>query len=157
MSKVFWYTAGPMPVHFQEKDITIATGSECTWRRRLPSMGALRHDNAVPLSVQTIDSMNLEVLQHPPYSSDLAPSDFHLLGRLEEALRGRKIYSVDDAKAMCKNGLRPNNAHFILMELRHLWTVGSYWLKNRGITQKSCSRTSHLSFTSLFRLLWLIW
>jgi hypothetical protein len=58
---------------------------------QLPSIGALLHDNAVPLFVQTIDSMNLEVLQQPPYT-------VHLSGPPKEALRGRKISSADDVK-----------------------------------------------------------
>jgi len=27
--------------------------------------------------VETVDSLGLEVLPHPPYSPDLAPSDYH--------------------------------------------------------------------------------
>jgi hypothetical protein len=32
--------------------------------------------------------MSWTVLPHPPYSPDLAPSDFHLFGSLTDALRG---------------------------------------------------------------------
>jgi histone-lysine N-methyltransferase SETMAR len=32
--------------------------------------------------------MGWTVLPHPPYSPDLAPSDFHLFGSLKDALRG---------------------------------------------------------------------
>jgi hypothetical protein len=30
MPKVFWYSARPMPVHFQKKGITVVTDSEST-------------------------------------------------------------------------------------------------------------------------------
>jgi histone-lysine N-methyltransferase SETMAR len=34
---------------------------------------------------------NWEVLDHPPYSPDLAPSDFHLFGALKKHLGGRRF------------------------------------------------------------------
>jgi histone-lysine N-methyltransferase SETMAR len=34
---------------------------------------------------------NWEVLDHPPYSPDLAPSDFHLFGPLKKHLGGRRV------------------------------------------------------------------
>jgi histone-lysine N-methyltransferase SETMAR len=34
---------------------------------------------------------NWEVLDHPPYSPDLAPSDFHLFGPLKKHLGGRRF------------------------------------------------------------------
>jgi hypothetical protein len=34
---------------------------------------------------------NWEVLDHPPYSLDLAPSDFHLFGPLKKHLGGRRF------------------------------------------------------------------
>jgi histone-lysine N-methyltransferase SETMAR len=52
----------------------------------------LQHDNACPhTSLSTrehITKMGWTVLHHPPYSPDLAPSDFHLFGSLKDALRG---------------------------------------------------------------------
>ena len=35
-------------------------------------------------------------MERPPYSPDLAPSDFHLFGLLKEALRGRRFSCDDD-------------------------------------------------------------
>uniref|UniRef100_A0A4W6DJ95 Histone-lysine N-methyltransferase SETMAR n=1 Tax=Lates calcarifer TaxID=8187 RepID=A0A4W6DJ95_LATCA len=47
----------------------------------------LHHDNARPhtaaQTVQTINELGWELLPHPPYSPDLAPSDFHLFGPLK--------------------------------------------------------------------------
>jgi histone-lysine N-methyltransferase SETMAR len=39
------------------------------------------------------------VLPHPPYSSDLVPSDFHLFGPLKDALCGKRF---EDDKSMIR-------------------------------------------------------
>jgi len=40
--------------------------------------------------------MGWALLPHPPYSPDLAPSDFHLFGRLKESLAGLKFKDDQD-------------------------------------------------------------
>jgi hypothetical protein len=58
------------------------------------------HDNARPHSANqttvTLKSFKWEVLQHPPYSPDHAPSDFHLFGPLKLHLSGER-FPDDDA------------------------------------------------------------
>jgi hypothetical protein len=57
-----------------------------------PTEMLLQHDNARPhTSLRTrehITKMGWTVLSHPPYSPDLAPSDFHLFLSLKDALCG---------------------------------------------------------------------
>jgi histone-lysine N-methyltransferase SETMAR len=57
-----------------------------------PAEMLLKLDNAHPhTSLRTrehITKMGWTVLPHPPYSPNLAPSDFHLFGSLKDALRG---------------------------------------------------------------------
>jgi len=38
----------------------------------------------------------LTVLEHPAYSSDLAPSDFFLFPKIKEILKGRHLDDIDD-------------------------------------------------------------
>ena len=62
-----------------------------TKRRGLLSKKVLLlHDNARPYTashtVETINHLGFEVLEHPAYSPDLAPSDYHLFGPLKNAL-----------------------------------------------------------------------
>jgi len=45
-------------------------------------------------------------MEHPAYSPDLAPSDFHLFGPLKNALGGRRFSCDDDVKAAVHQWLR---------------------------------------------------
>ena len=57
----------------------------------------LQHDNKWPhASLETqeaVTKLRQTVPVHPPYSSDLAPSDFHLFGALKNAIYERKFGS----------------------------------------------------------------
>jgi histone-lysine N-methyltransferase SETMAR len=50
----------------------------------------LLHDDATPHTAgktrETIEKMGWDILEHPPHSPDLEPSDFHLFGKLKEHL-----------------------------------------------------------------------
>jgi hypothetical protein len=63
---------------------------------------ALLHNNACPLSaahiVDSLKKLNFDVLEHPPYSPDLAPSDCHLFGTLKQALRGCRFTTDQQLK-----------------------------------------------------------
>jgi len=57
-------------------------------RRELLTTGVcLLHDKARPhpatATVSTIEELGFECIPHPPYSPDLAPSDFHVFGPLK--------------------------------------------------------------------------
>ena len=72
-------------------------------RRRQLSKGiVLLHDNArshtAAHTVETLQKHKFEVLAHPPYSTNVAPSDYHLFGPLEEVLRGRRFTSAQELK-----------------------------------------------------------
>ena len=59
----------------------------------------LQHDNARPhTSLKTaehIANLRWTVLPYPPYSPDLAPSDFRLFGPMKDGLRGQHFPSND--------------------------------------------------------------
>ncbi len=60
----------------------------------------LQHDNARPHIANVvklaIEEFNWEVLPHPAYSPDLAPSDFHLFRSLSNAMRGITFNNNDE-------------------------------------------------------------
>lgn len=62
----------------------------------------LHHDNARPHTAlgtrQKIAELGWEILSHPPYSPDLAPSDYHLFLSLQNFLNGKKFKNEDDIK-----------------------------------------------------------
>jgi hypothetical protein len=49
-------------------------------------------------AVQRIQDLNLRCYPQPPYSSDLALSDFHLFRPLKDAVRGRQFRSDEELK-----------------------------------------------------------
>jgi hypothetical protein len=55
--------------------------------------------------MKQIQDLKLEVLSHPPYSPDLAPSDFHLFWPLKDALRGRHFKSNEEEKEVVHDWL----------------------------------------------------
>ena len=111
MLTVFWDSQEPILEHYMEKCVTVTSANYCNMLRnelrpticskrrgRLTHGFLLLHDNACPhtahLTINTIRQLDWEVLEHPAYSPDLAPSDFHLFGPLKNALRGR--FAADD-------------------------------------------------------------
>ncbi|UYV63272.1 hypothetical protein LAZ67_2003605, partial [Cordylochernes scorpioides] len=72
-------------------------------RRGKLSKGVLFfHDNARPhtscKTVSTIIKLGFEVLEHPAYSPDLAPSDYFILGLLKKELKGKRFDSDEDVQ-----------------------------------------------------------
>lgn len=55
----------------------------------------LLQDNARPhtaaLSMTKIETLSWTTLEHPPYSPDLSPCDYHLFGPMKEALGGQRF------------------------------------------------------------------
>jgi len=91
---IFWDGSGPLLVHFQEKGQTVTSArySDMLVNEVKPAIRSkprgilskrvlLLHDNARPHTaantVDTLRALKFEVLKHPPYSPDLAPSDFY--------------------------------------------------------------------------------
>ena len=100
---------------FLEKGSTINSASYCDLlanrlkpairtkcRGLLSKKVLLQHDNARPhvakATIETINKLGFEVLEHPAYSPDLAPSDYHLFAPLKDALRGRKFSSDESVQ-----------------------------------------------------------
>jgi transposase len=44
---------------------------------------------------QFLANKNITVMEHPPYSPDLAPCDFYLFPKIKSVLKGTYFLSVD--------------------------------------------------------------
>jgi len=60
----------------------------------------------------TLQQLGWEVLPHPPYSLDLVPGDFHLLGPLKEFLGGRYFSTDDEVKQAVLGWFSHNDKSF---------------------------------------------
>jgi len=49
---------------------------------------------------QKLRELGWEVLMHPPYSPDVAPSDYHLFRSLQNSLNGVKLASKEAWKSL---------------------------------------------------------
>jgi len=69
-------------------------------RGRLSTSVLLQHDNArfhtARSTVKTTQYLSFECLPLPPYSPDLAPSEFHAFGPLKEAMGGKPYRSQEE-------------------------------------------------------------
>ncbi|UYV65926.1 hypothetical protein LAZ67_3005900 [Cordylochernes scorpioides] len=74
-------------------------------RRGKLSKGVLfLHDNARPhTSCKTIIKLGFEVLEHPAFSPDLAPSDYFLFGLLKKELKGKRFDSDEDVQKVVQD------------------------------------------------------
>jgi histone-lysine N-methyltransferase SETMAR len=100
MGTVLWDSEGCILVDFLEKGETIIAARYVREKRPKKKTVILQHDNARPhtarLTLQTIQKDGWEPLSHPPCSTDLTPSDYHLFGPLKYHLRGHH-YGTDEA------------------------------------------------------------
>jgi histone-lysine N-methyltransferase SETMAR len=108
-------------VEFMPQGTTINVESYCATQRRLryaiqnrrrgqlSSCVMLLHDNARPhASARTqamLQEFGWEGFEHPAYSPDLAPSDFHLFPKLKEFLGVRRFKSDEEVKNAVKEWL----------------------------------------------------
>ena len=62
----------------------------------------LQQDNARPHTArktrEVLNNLRWELLPHPAYSLDLAPSDYHLFSELKKPLRGIKFEDLNQVK-----------------------------------------------------------
>jgi histone-lysine N-methyltransferase SETMAR len=115
MLTVFWDSQGVLFTYFQKHGENVNSASYCeallklqdAIRRKRPGKLArevlLRHDNARPHTARAtqgrFQELQWEILEHPPYSPDLAPSDYHLIGALKRHL-GSKRFTYDEGAEM---------------------------------------------------------
>ena len=107
MATIFWDCRGILLIDFKDRNTTV-NAAYCAplmhklhdtikeKRRGMLSRGVhLLHDNAavhtVAVAKAAVKECGFEEIEHPPYSPDLAPSDYYLFSKLKKDLRGKKF------------------------------------------------------------------
>lgn len=136
MLTVFWNCRGIVHMDFigREQTINAAYYSEqLQLARRLIRKPRnqnlyLLHDNApvhtAAVSQAAVAGCAFTELPHPPYSPDLAPSDYYLFRHLKGHLRGQRFADKDDLETAVRDFLTSRPANFFkeaFLELPRRW------------------------------------
>ena len=76
------------------------------------------------VALAAIDAAGFELVDHPPNSPDLAPSDFFLFPKLKENIREKIFTSDDDVIISVKDWFEDQSLDFFLnglQRLEHRW------------------------------------
>ena len=82
------------------------------------------NDNASPHTRQKLLELGWDVLPHPPYSPDLAPSDYFLFRSLQNSLNDKNFNNDDDIKSYLIQFFANKNQKFYergIMMLHKRW------------------------------------
>lgn len=94
------------------------------------------HDNARPHSARkTLDKikeLRWEVLPHPSYSPDMAPSDYHLFRSLQHFLSGKECRNVEEVKNGISTFFYPKPSLFYRSRIENLPTRWQNIIDNEG-------------------------
>jgi histone-lysine N-methyltransferase SETMAR len=86
------------------------------------------HDNALAhqaLATQKkLAYLGFQCLDHPPYTPDLAPSDYHLFPGLKNQLKGRHFSSDEEVTAAAENWLDGPSSEFFFEWLGKVRATG---------------------------------
>ncbi|GFV83107.1 histone-lysine N-methyltransferase SETMAR [Trichonephila clavipes] len=101
----------------------------------------LLHDNARPHTSRTtwelIESFGWEVLDHVPYSPDLALHDFHLFRYLEHSFGGKHLGDNEEVNATINSWLSNQNQTADFFEEGFQNLILSAWL-NGYVNKQNC-------------------
>lgn len=140
MASVFWDAKGILLIDYLPKGQTISGGYYTILlervviciREKRPGLTKKKilyhHDNAPAHSSgvarQKLADLRFEIVNHPPYSPDLAPSDFHLFPNLKKFLAGKRFHSDEEVKLSVNeyfDGLEENYFREGIEKLEHRW------------------------------------
>ena len=136
MASVFWDSEGILMIDYLEKGETLTSEYYSSLlvklreeirrkRRGKLAKGVLFHQDNAPIhkaarSMATIRENGFEIIEHPPYSPDLAPSDYFLFGNLKNYLRGTSYGSDNDVFEAVEGYFRSQNASFYLKGIKDI-------------------------------------
>ena len=136
MASVFWDHEGILLIKWLPQGSTINSQYYCELlgelresiknqrRGKLRRGILLQHDNARPhTSAETlakIRELGFTVLPHPPYSPDLAPSDYWLFGAMKRPLRGKRYDNLQQLSSAVSKWVHDTPTEFFTTGLNKL-------------------------------------
>ena len=136
IASVFWDADGILLIDFLEKGRTVTGKYYSNLLQQLRAAiiekrpgkmtrGVLFHqDNGAAhkstIAMATIRDCGYELLEHPPYSPDLAPSDYYLFSFLKKHLAGTRFYTDDEVMEATKAFLQSQDRSFFLVGIQKL-------------------------------------
>ena len=125
---VFWDAEGILLIDFMPQKVTITgvyyadllhkllLAIKEKRQQKLTKVPLLLHDNAPAhrslVGQAAILESRFEEMHHPPYSPDLAPSDYHLFPNLNQHLRGQRFSTDNELKYATKEWLKEQSELF---------------------------------------------
>jgi len=106
-------------------------------KREMLSRGVcLLHDKARPnstlITTALLEKFKLDILDHPPYSLDFVPSDFHLFLCLKKHLAGKKFDDNDEVQEDVMTWFKMQAADFYDSGIKKLVSRLNKYLDNAG-------------------------
>lgn len=84
----------------------------------------MQHDNAKPHTTRVVktylEGQDWEVLSHPPYSPDIAPSDYYLFRSMRSALQDVRFTSYESIKNWLDEWIASKDDDFFRKGIREL-------------------------------------
>lgn len=130
LASIFWDKDGIIMSDYLEQGKTVTGAYYSTLLTRLRekivekrrgklSKGVLfLQDNAPAhkslIAMQKINEVGFELIDHPPYSPDLAPSDYYLFPKLKKNLKGKKFSSNEAVIRAVEEWFADQNKEFFL-------------------------------------------
>jgi len=139
MLTVFWDYKGIISMELLQPNTTINSEKYCYQLDRLHNILPIErphknnifllHDNARPHTAKKtrqkiINEFGWEILPHPPYSPDLAPTDYYLFRHLSNHIRGKTYNSFEDLNFDIRSFFNSKSEEFFrkgIMELPERW------------------------------------
>jgi histone-lysine N-methyltransferase SETMAR len=117
---MFWDSQGVLLAHFQKRGENVHSASNCkvllklrdAIHRKHPGQlvrkPLLHHDNERlhTATQDRVQELQLKLLEHLPYSPDLAPSNFHLFVPLKKHLGGKRFIYDKEVETRARKCLR---------------------------------------------------
>lgn len=141
MATVFWDSKGILMTDYLDKGFTINGQYYASLLSQLKTAikskrpgklkkGVLFHQDNAPahkstVAMATIHHCGYKLIEHPPYSPDLAPSDYHLFPNLKKNLSGKKFQTDDEVKSAVNEFFDCMDKSFFfngIKSLQHRWT-----------------------------------